>query len=1181
MKLMIKILSIGFFLNFPSLAQNNQINQDPILHEEKLADVHSLNERNVIVIENGDKVCEPIARNQISQEGWIPQSPPIIREALTDVHTFNENVAIAIGVGGAVYKTIDQGINWLKINSGTTSNLDAIFFLDENTGWIVGSNGIILKTSDGGNSWRLIETDLNTLLDVYFLDANVGWVITSSRIYKTTNGGENWVEKFASAETTYFFESIAFCNASNGIAVGSMGKMYRTADGGENWAIMETEEAVWMFDVQFTTATHGWIAGLRASRISITIGGMFGGVSIEIDDPRYTLWETTDSGYTWTQRNFGFSGSLYGVYFLNETSGWATGTNGAVFTTNDGGSTWSVVRSVHDMNAVHFCNAKAGWAVGQDGTVLYTNNGGTLWTLQAGSGTNSALNSVQFIDSLRGWATGGKMLHTVNGGEVWFEQSAVTSASVFFINDQKGYSVSQSYPYMRYTIDEGDTWKNIIGPPPNMDGLNFVFFFDDQNGWAVGKNGNIMHTTNSAISWSGWVLQPSNTSEELNSVHFINPLVGWVVGAKGTILHTKNGGITWEQQQVSLNGWENLNSVYFINNNLGFIVGSIILKTTDGGTSWDIKTIEDSYFKSVYFADEYTGWIVGNKGVTLQTTDSGITWGVQKSGTTESLQSVQFVDTQTGYIVGWGGTILKTTTGGGMIYYPPVLDSPANNMTDLPDIISLSWQPVEGALSYHLQVSKSDDFSSSNYRIIDEKELKTTTYSLSDLQFKSTYYWRLKVVFDGFESLWSEIRTFTTGQEPWFVQEGIANSTTLYDVYFIDQNTGWAVGGTYIDNVREGTIYKTTDGGEHWELKNSPTSEYLNAVWFANASEGCIAGERGALMSTSDGDETWNLTSSPTTSGFDDFFFINSTTGWVVGNSGDILKTTNSGVRWISQLKLWNTERFNSVYFLNENIGYAAGSSLYKTTNGGNNWEYVSKIDDGANAIAFLDENIGIVCGGRYEQIGGQSQRIGTIYKTIDGGKHWALKSDSTVKELRDIFFLDAQMGYAVGSRGTILMTTDGGESWQKQRTGLPSEDMYFIPDLYSIYFVDRQTGWAVGYETTLKTIKGGITPVHETAESTIQTPCEFELLPNYPNPFNPETMIQYKLPVQVEVQLKVYNILGEVIISLVDEEQPAGNYTVRWDGKDENSRPVVSGVYLCCLQTHTYFQVKKMTLIR
>lgn len=94
-------------------------------------------------------------------------------------------------------------------------------------------------------------------------------------------------------------------------------------------------------------------------------------------------------------------------------------------------------------------------------------------------------------------------------------------------------------------------------------------------------------------------------------------------------------------------------------------------------------------------------------------------------------------------------------------------------------------------------------------------------------------------------------------------------------------------------------------------------------------------------------------------------------------------------------------------------------------------------------------------------------------------------------------------------------------------------------------------------------------------------TPREYSLMQNYPNPFNPETSIHYHLKKSEHVILKIYNILGQEVITLVDERQPAGRFSAHWDGKDRNGSQVPSGLYLYRIQAGDFVNTRKMLLIR
>ena len=111
-------------------------------------------------------------------------------------------------------------------------------------------------------------------------------------------------------------------------------------------------------------------------------------------------------------------------------------------------------------------------------------------------------------------------------------------------------------------------------------------------------------------------------------------------------------------------------------------------------------------------------------------------------------------------------------------------------------------------------------------------------------------------------------------------------------------------------------------------------------------------------------------------------------------------------------------------------------------------------------------------------------------------------------------------------------------------------------------------------------------------------TPNVYALNQNYPNPFNPITTIRYTIPsteqraksggmgadtgpYDLRTTLKIYNILGQEVRTLVDGPQEAGYYSVTWDGRDDSGREVASGVYLCRLKAGDFVQTKKMTLVR
>ena len=119
---------------------------------------------------------------------------------------------------------------------------------------------------------------------------------------------------------------------------------------------------------------------------------------------------------------------------------------------------------------------------------------------------------------------------------------------------------------------------------------------------------------------------------------------------------------------------------------------------------------------------------------------------------------------------------------------------------------------------------------------------------------------------------------------------------------------------------------------------------------------------------------------------------------------------------------------------------------------------------------------------------------------------------------------------------------------------------------------------WIVNAGKVIKNALASLTSVEQV--NTI-VPVEFALEQNYPNPFNPDTKIQYSVPTQSNVEIGIYNILGQKVSSLVNSVQTAGNYSVTWNGKDSFGKSVASGVYFYQLRAGSHELVKKMMLMK
>ncbi|OGU82671.1 MAG: hypothetical protein A2W11_03200 [Ignavibacteria bacterium RBG_16_35_7] len=470
-----------------------------------------------------------------------------------------------------------------------------------------------------------------------------------------------------------------------------------------------------------------------------------------------------------------------------------------------------------------------------------------------------------------------------------------------------------------------------------------------------------------------------------------------------------------------------------------------------------------------------------------------------------------------------------------------------------------------------------------NYNLLirDSTSLFEFEYSLKPtlkIQPGSAYFFSL---FDDSTSMWnrsnSDYAVLMTPPINWFTQSFQSEYTYCYlnDVYFTAENTGMAVGYGWNDVNNGGLILKTIDGGKTWIQQFCPTEAYnLMAVCFANKDIGTAVGDNGIILRTTNGGESWIKQSSGTTCVLRGVCFTNADTGTVIGNeytsttnNSYILRTTNGGTTWTKQF--YNNKTFLAVSFSDENKGTIVGAQgiIIRTTNGGESWSpQVSGITNGdLSCVSFIDENNGFAVGAEWDSL---SRSV--IIKTTNGGANW-FKSlyGQPGPYLTSVQFVDQNTGWAVGEYGRILKSTDSGLNWKKLVSGISRT-------LNAVHFIDSETGWVVGQNgKILKTTNGGITTFVDEKESNF-IPDKFYLSQNYPNPFNPTTSIQYAVSSRQFVSLKVYDILGNEIETLVNEEKQVGTYELTW-----NAASLSSGVYFYQLKAGNFIETKKMILLK
>jgi photosystem II stability/assembly factor-like uncharacterized protein len=286
---------------------------------------------------------------------WMEQSSGSSNN-LNSVFFVNSNIGYVGGDGGIILKTINGGSTWISQTSGITNNITGVFFQNADIGWVAGYGGKILKTIDGGINWvgqtSGTATDLNS---IFFIDDNNGWVGSVGKVLKTTNGGTSWTSVNWSASTSVAIYSIFFTTPSIGYAATYSSLMAFTSNGGAIWSYNNTNPAASAsFGVYFTPDNTGYSCGVDGY-----------------------IYKKLNSSTTWDRLTSGVANGLKSIFFTDNNNGYTVGTVGTILKTVNGGTDWfaSDGKTSNYLNSVFFSDAYNGWIVGANGTILHTRTG--------------------------------------------------------------------------------------------------------------------------------------------------------------------------------------------------------------------------------------------------------------------------------------------------------------------------------------------------------------------------------------------------------------------------------------------------------------------------------------------------------------------------------------------------------------------------------------------------------------------------------------------------------------------------------------------------------------------------------------------------------------------------------------------------------------------------------------
>jgi len=567
--------------------------------------------------------------------------------------------AIAVGANGTILKTIDQGLHWDKIGSSVQSAIRSIAFRND-IAVAVGYDGIILRSEDMGENWEIVNSGIHTNLYTVSFATNNTLLAggDSTLIISSTDGGRTWkfnqiLYRVLDTSTPNSIHEIQFVNDSTGYMCGSLYDIYSfngfypfqrilyTTDTGNTWkslvGINPLAPSDKFYDRNNSNSQYGYwhkIAIINPDSI-IAVGNyqdyqtskiIAGGPNSPLFELRLNEVTTAQLGYvSATKKDFE---SIYST----SLSHWKLTTfNGELISTTDSGESWTSLQ-VSSGSRCYDTKFRGDFGIMtcDSSRVYITNDGGITWKLNLmdRAGAIISVRSPEFFDVVIISPTTAmckgdfgyrqKLIRTSNSGESW-ERITIHSDS----------NVSYSAPYF---IDELHGW--IFARPHIVDSANKGIGF---------KQGKVYFTADGGISWIDKtpysIIRGDNTFEPLR-MHFTDKLHGCFTAfdqgntqskAEGAYLfQTDDGGETWSRhyldfqsvfgagiikftlQTVDFIGIDSLNYVLYA----GFKYNNQVIRTTDGGMTWKIMTVnslapEYNSHRVFYQADSTTLFMIG------------------------------------------------------------------------------------------------------------------------------------------------------------------------------------------------------------------------------------------------------------------------------------------------------------------------------------------------------------------------------------------------------------------------------------------------------------------------------------------------------------------------------------------------------------------------------------------
>jgi photosystem II stability/assembly factor-like uncharacterized protein len=1140
--------------------------------------------------------------NLFSQQTTWEKKYPNGPDRYKDIFAIDFDTLVACGSNGEIWRTTNGGTNWALTAKVSDDQLDDIVFIGAK-GWIAGGYGVYYS-GDYGRSWtKVFTSSSSSLQSVDFINDTEGWVCGSQGyLLHTTDGGATWSEGNipVSHWSTWFF-GIDFLDSQHGFAVGSNYTYASTTNGGTTWQVSEGDEegGHYYFDIKFYNNTYGLIVGHNK------------------------ILRTTDGGVTWND-NVSVNGDILNKYIYDISWGkygdvFISANSGLVGISSDYGLTWT--ETVVNSSAFLYGIAAKGdppediWVAGNNALIYNSTDGGSNWSLQTKTlPVNGALRSVSFFDENRGIAVGdnGAAIETTDGGDTWTTISGISTSEVLWdigfhtsqVDPNYGIIVGDGGVYFT-TTDRGLHWQS--GNTGLFNRLRAVSAGPSGLAYAISDGGYGYAWRFAEILWDSQRL-----TYELYDVAKLDAGDALAVGVDGIIYTTTDHGVLWSQKSVTGiprgNSAAQLNAICFPNANIGYIGDSDekVYKTINGGDtwseiSWPANMNQSYYINDIFFIDPLHGWVSMDGGEIMYTSDGGTTWSVEQKLTNNDIYKIHTSGGKYIWAVGASGTILKGTLN--LTKPSPALVSfPLSGDVDIDVTSQLYWRQGAGPdpTNYRLYLGTDGGGTTRPTNIVNGAVLNGSTTSYiptSDFNANTTYYWQIVPYNANGDADNCPIWSFTTRKSVYYGGGGStapgyffasslpggngapsqptynwndpqANGHTLITNWTGDSDDGYSgpisIGfsfpffGTYYTSLYIGTNGVVTFGsgysgtGSNASIPSTNAPNNMLAALLMDLFVNSSNGNSGVYYYSTSNKfiVTWYYLSPKGSNDYITFQLILEPSGYISFqyNSNNSTLPLPSAIANDALIGIENASGTIGLQYRNDGTGGPIfGTASSPKGNGGTK-------QDGDNAVAFDDDENGLA-----------PVELTSFIANVNESDVKLLWQTST--EVNNYGFEIQRSTSSENSEWTTIGFVEGcGNSNSPKKYSFEDKNLPCGAYTYRLKQIDLD----------------GTFEYSESIEVEINVAYDFKLMQNYPNPFNPTTTISYSLPAPSgtktykNVTLRIFNSLGERVATLVNKEQSAGGYTVRFDAKD-----LPSGIYFYELRADGFRDVKKMLLMK